>query len=461
MRKLFILLLILLIVLPSATALNLDIEKLSSKEVMVAGINEPAVFEIRVTNNGDQDNLRFDNLLGFRMFPIGTIPIKSGEEKTIKLMIYPREDFSYRGFYNFKYFITGQDMTQVSDELTVKIIDLKDAFEIGSGEVDFDSNSIDIYIHNRENFDFKSLSVKFSSPFFSIEKNFSLGPNERKDFKIQLDKNSFKKLTAGFYTLNAEIVADGKKAYLEGVIKFSERDLLSTTKKNYGIIVNTQIIEKVNEGNVVEKSEVNLKKNIISRLFTSFSPEPDVVERQGMVVYYTWKRDIRPGESLKIIVKTNWLFPALIMLFIIAVVILAKQYSKTDLVLRKKVSFVKAKGGEFALKVSIFIHAKKYVERISIIDRLPPLVKIYGRFGGKEPLRVNEKNRKIEWEFESLESGETRVLSYIIYSKIGVLGKFALPTATALYEREGRIRESESNRAFFVAEQKEKDTEEQ
>ena len=196
-------------------------------------------------------------------------------------------------------------------------------------------------------------------------------------------------------------------------------------------------------------------------MFTSFSPEPDSVDRNGFKVYYTWTKEIKPGETLEIAVKTNWLFPLLIVLFIVAIVLLAKQYSKTHLVLRKKVTFVKAKGGEFALKVSIFVNAKKYVERISVIDRLPPLVKIYEKFGKEEPTRVDEKNRRLEWNFEKLEAGEIRVLSYIIYSKIGIIGKFALPSATAVYEHEGNIHESESNKAFFVAEQRSGEIEEE
>jgi len=44
-------------------------------------------------------------------------------------------------------------------------------------------------------------------------------------------------------------------------------------------------------------------------------------------------------------------------------------------------------------------------------------------------------------------------MTYIIYSKVGVLGRFALPTATAIYEKEGNIHETESNKAFFMAEQ--------
>ena len=34
------------------------------------------------------------------------------------------------------------------------------------------------------------------------------------------------------------------------------------------------------------------------------------------------------------------------------------------------------------------------------------------------------------------------------------MGKFALPRTTAIYEREGQIKEAESNKAFFVSEAK-------
>ena len=80
-------------------------------------------------------------------------------------------------------------------------------------------------------------------------------------------------------------------------------------------------------------------------------------------------------------------------IFIVAIIFLVKQYQKTNLVLKKRVNFVRAKGGEFALKISVYVQAKKYIERIHIIDRLPPLVKIYEKFGIETPTKVDEKSR--------------------------------------------------------------------
>ena len=342
----------------------------------------------------------------------------------------------------------------------MRIINLEDAVEVGSGDVDPGTNSLEVYIHNKMNFDFEFITAKFSSPFFEFEESFALGSNQRKNFYVDLNKEDFNKIVAGFYTLNVELTSKGKTSEVEGVIKFVEKDIVTTIKKDAGLIISRKIIEKNNEGNTIFSSETVIKKNIVSRLFTSFSPEPDIIEREGLKYYYSWVREIKPGESLKIVVRTNWLIPFLMIFLIVAIVVLAKKFSKRNMNLRKKVTFVRAKGGEFALKVSLFVHAKKYIEKVQIIDRLTALVKIYEKFGGEIPSKVDEANRRIEWEFEKLEEGEIRVISYIIYSKIGVLGKFALPSATAIFQRDGVIKDEESNRAFFMAEQTTKDEEE-
>jgi hypothetical protein len=301
--------------------------------------------------------------------------------------------------------------------------------------------------------------MKLSSAFFKLDKNLSISPYERKIINVNLNKEDFKKLMAGFYTLKADILMEDQKAETEGLIKFIEKNIVTTTSNDYGLIISTKTIKKVNEGNVLDTAHLTVKKNIISRLFTTFSPEPDSVERDGATVYYSWQRDVKPGEELEIIVKTNWLFPFLIIILLIVIIALTRLYSKTDIVLKKKVSFVNAKGGEFALKVSILVRSRKNVDNVSIVDRLPPLVKLYERFGPEKPARADEKTRRIEWNFNTLAEGESRVISYIIYSKLGIFGKFALPRATAIYEKDGKVKEVESNQTFFVAEQRTKDLE--
>jgi hypothetical protein len=458
MKRIIPIMLIMLLVLPSIFALNMDVEKTSKNEVMILDLNEPARFDLKLKNYGPEDNLIFYTYFTSSIFPKGTTHIGEAKVKEVQVEVYPPKEIK-EGYSQFQLFIRGQDDSEVIKQLTVNVVKLENVFEIGSGEIDAESKTIEVYIQNMVNFEFQELEVIFSSAFFEEDEKFSLEPFEKKNFTITLDKDKFSQLSAGYYTMNADVKVRNLTTKVEGTINFEEKNILTTTKKNYGIVINTQIINKVNQGNVPEITDTTIKKNIISRLFTTFNPEPDYIERQGGAVYYTWEHKLEPGESAEIKVRTNWLFPLIVILFLVLIVVLIKKTSKTNLTLRKRVTFVKAKGGEFALKVSIVIKAKKYLEKVSIIDRLPPLVKVHERFGSEKPTRVDEKNKKLEWQYEKLEQGEIRVLTYIIFSKIGLLGKFALPRTNAIFEREGNVKEVSSNKTFFLAEaaQKEKD----
>jgi hypothetical protein len=452
MKKLFILSLVCLLLLHTISS-ELIVEKSNFKDTMILDVNKTIELDLKITNTGEADTFEIYNLLGFRITPSDRFYIGENETKNLHMTITPIGDFNYNGAYTLTYYIKGQN-SETKEELTFKAIQLKDAFEIDSESFDSSSEYFNVYIHSKINYNFDELEAQFSSLFFETKEDFSLGPNQRKDFRIKLDKNQFKDLSAGFYTYTVKITYHGTEADIERNLKFNEKSSLTTTQQDYGIIIRTQVIEKTNEGNTILIPEVSTEKNIFTTLFTSFSPAPDIVDRQGTRVEYIWNQKINPGETLRIVIKTNWLFPIISILFVILLVIVIKMYSKTGIILKKKVSFVKTKGGEFALKVTLIAKAADLAEKVNVIDRLPSLVKIHERFGGERPTRIDEKTRRIEWNFERLEKGEARVMSYIIYSKVGILGKFALPSATAIYEQDGKIRESTSNRAFFVSETK-------
>ena len=459
MKKMLIVLTI-LFVIPSVFAINIDVEKQATGQVLIRELNNDVVFNVTIINSGSQDTFEFYNLASFGIQP-EKITIGAGETENLEISLTSLGNLPGSSLHTVPVFIRASDDSEVREDFTFRITSLSNAFRLTASEIDPESTEIEITLENLENFDFGEIDAEFSSSFFTFEEEFSMGPKEVKTFTIELNDETSRSLVAGFYTLTADVTVQNKEATVEGTIEFVEKNIVTTTESDFGFFITTQSTSKMNEGNTVEASQTVIKKNIISRLFTTFSPEPDVVERDGIAVYYTWTRDIRPGETLEIVVKTNWLFPLIVILLIVAIVALVRQYSGTSLLLKKKVSFVRAKGGEFALKVSILVNAKKPLERVNVIDRLPSLVNVHERFGGEQPTRIDEKNKRIEWNFESLQPGETRVLSYIIYSKVGIMGKFALPPATAVFEKDGEVHESESNRAFFISEPRKKDAEEE
>lgn len=451
MRKIILIFLTIILMFPFVLSLDLNIEKLSSEEVMILGLDEPAIFILNITNNGPTEYVSFYSYFSPEVFPKGTVKLEHKVPQIVEFKIYPPEKIKL-GRYIFDYYVRADNGEEVVQNVMVNVINLNDVFEIGSEEFDPESSTIQIYLQNKASFNFEKINVQISSAFFKIEKEISIGPNGRENFTISIDKEDTKKLMAGYYTMNGEIRIKDKKTSVEGVLKFVEKNILTTSKKTFGFIINTNTIEKINEGNVPVNTETVIQKNIISRLFTNFNPEPTNVERDGFKFYYTWLNTINPGESLKINVKTNWILPFAIILLIVLVVIIVKTSSRKPLAIEKKVLFINSKGSEFALKVSLTIEAKEFIEKISVIDKLPYLTRIYEKFEGEKPSRVDEKNKKIEWNFERMHAGERRTLTYVIYSKVGVIGKFALPTAIAMYERSGKVQESQSNQAFFMIE---------
>lgn len=452
-KKVILLVAFAFFLLPAVFALNVNIAGNNTDAAMINDINEPIVFNLQVTNLGPSDSFQFYNLLGFTMYPVQPVPIASGETKNVSITIYPRDGFNYNGYYIFNYFVQNSAGDKQQESLSFRVLNLQNAFDLGASEISPQSSSITIFLKNKVNFNFQDINATFSSPFFTQAQEFPLGPYEEKQFQISLNRNDFKSLLAGFYTLSASITAGGKTTGIQNSIDFSEKNILVANEVDSGFLIFTKTIEKSNEGNVVADSQTIITKNIISRLFTTLSPVPDSVERKGLLVYYTWENQIQPGDVLTITARTNWLLPLFIILFIGAVVFLVLQYSRTALTLNKRVSYLRAKGGEFALKVSVTVSARKFVERVHVVDRIPMVARLYDKFGNEKPSRVDEHTKRLEWHFDKLQPGETRVLSYIIYSKVGVLGRFALPTTKAVYEKDGKTHEAESNRSYLITEQ--------
>lgn len=453
--KKIIFLISIIIFLQLATALDFEVTQENLDNILIADTNMPLFFDLSIKNLGSDDYLEFYNLQGFDIYPVGTIPIQKGETKKIELKIVPIGSPKERGQYTFNYFIKGS--SEIKETLSFEILELREVIEIGSEKINLDDNTIQVYVQNIQDVNLENITTKLKSDFFEIEKIFSLTPNERKEFEIELEGQDASRLAAGFYTISAKVEYLGAKENIEGMIKYEERKDLQSTKEKSGFFVKKEIFKKTNKGNVDAKTITSVNKSLLASVFTSLTPEPDITERKGTEVFYIWEQILEPGELMIVKAKTNYIYPILIVVLIVFIVFYLRIYLTNDLVLKKKINFMHTKTDQLALKVSIMISAKRHVSNVNIIDRLPALVKLHTKFGGEIPARADEKKRRVEWNFGSLGAGEKRIVSYIIYSKIGVLGKFALPSAAAIYEREGKIKETESNKSYFMAEEKGKD----
>jgi hypothetical protein len=448
-------LLVMILSVNSVLAIDISVSKTAISDVIISDFNQPAKFNLAITNNGADDYFTIYSLVGVRITPEDSIFIARGQTKEVLISVYPNRDLkSDTGSLVFVYKIKGDKSGVKEDTLTLNIVQLEDAFTIGTYPIDPESESATVYFRNNYNIAYDSVKASFSSVFFTFSEEFPLSPFQRREFPTPVDKSEISTLSAGQYILKTQLEIDGIKKTVENNIRFSEKSFIKTSEENYGWAVNKQVIAKTNEGNLESMADVVVKKNIISRLFTTFNLEPYKVQREGFSVVYYWQKELKPGESFTVRVTTNWLIPLLIIVAAVVLSFFINLYRRSHVIVRKRVTFVRAKGGQLGLKVSLLVRGRGFVERVKVYDRIPAIAKLYERFGAIQPTRFDHATRRLEWNLGNLDRGEERVLSYIIYSRVGVVGKFELPRATAVYEKDNRIFESDSNRAFFITEPK-------
>ena len=437
------------------SAMNIEVTSKTISDSAIIDLNKPAVFDITIKNLGETSNFEIYSLIGMDITPKQSYLIATDSEKTIRIEIMPQESLKQRkGRLAFEYEIKNSKNEIKKAQLSVDILDLESSFSLTPKDLNIDSQNIQIDFKNRAMYSFDNVKVKMKSLFFEYENTFSFKDFETKSLTIPIDKDKLKKLGAGNYLIECNIEANGESAKKEVTVRYVENDKILASESERGTIIHTHEIKKENIGNLPKTISASSEQNLFFYLFTTVSPKPTEFKINGFNVQYTWEKNLAPGEILDILITTNWFYPFIVIILIIVVIIFIRKSIEMDIIFRKNVSFVKTRGGEFALKVVLRVKGKRAVEKITIIDRLPNLVSLYEKFGTISPDKVDIKNKKLEWNLMSLNKGEERVFSYIIYSKVGIIGRFELPAARAVYDREGKIKQINSNRSFFVNKQK-------
>ena len=434
-------------------AIDLEITSQSISNAYIIELDKPTKFTLEITNLEAKDDFEIFSLVGVDISPSDSFSVNRNSTKILDLEVIPLGGVkSNKGFFTFNYKIKDSSGEIQDEQLTINIVNLGDAFQLYPININPKADKATLTIKNKIMYDFDSLELKFTSAFFEYEKTLSLKAFESTDILIPIDKEELKTINAGQYLVNTQITLQGKSTDKESILNFLEQEDIQTTQTSEGALVQRTEIIKKNLGNIKKTVKITSEKGIISYLFTTTSPKPTSTSFESSKKQYTWEKELIPNEELKVIIKTNWFYPIIIILLIISILIFIKRSVETDLMLRKKVSFIRTKGGQFALKITLRLKAKRFIERINIIDKLPPLVNLYERFGAIPPDNIDLKNKRLEYNIEALNKDEERVFTYIIYSKIGVVGRFELPSARASYEKEGKVKQQTSNRAFYINE---------
>lgn len=449
---------LLVISMSLASALDLSI---SSKQIVSTILNdadEPAKFDFTVSNFDRDAEFEIFTYEKFEISP-DSFSLNRGESKKLRIEFLPFEVMRENsGFIPVPiYFREVSGSETVKHQIVIELVEFGRSFEIAAKNINPDAEAIEISFYNVKNISYDQLDVTFSSTFIpNKQMSFSAMPFEKKTFEIAVDKEQLKKLVYGSYLVNAKIDYKNWSEEIYTTLNLIEKELVTSNTIKEGIIVRRLTLEKTNEGNTPVTAELDTRKSVISRLFTTFSIEPDKTERKGLYVYYSWKKELRPDETLSVKATTNWMFPFMLVILVLIIAGMSYLYFSTYITIKKSVKFVKTKSNDFALRVQLRIKAKKFVENVRIYERLPAMTKVHEKFFGEEPTKLDKERGRMQWDISRLAEGEERVYTYIMYSKMKILGKFELPQTTAVYDVLGKVHEAKSNKVFFVNEPRKK-----
>jgi hypothetical protein len=343
MKKEMCLIIALMFTISFISAIDLKVDSTVVSDAIITDFAKPAIFDLEITNFGSEDDFEIYSLVGIDITPTDKINLKKGETKVVQIQVMPQKHLlsKNKGYFSFEYKIKDSKNDAIKDQLTINILGLSQAVSVISDNINPSSTTTKLTIKNNANYDFTDLNLRIVSAFFDVEQTLNLEGLASKSIDVELNREKVRTSESGDYLVNTKIKVEGEEGESDSILKFLEREGIETTKDEEGFLIKRTSIIKFNVGNVYQVVDVNVEKSIFAYLFTTFNIAPTETDFDGFTVKYYWKIDLVPGEKSNLIVKTNWLWPIIIIAFAVIIFISVKRYIESDLIFTKNVSFVK------------------------------------------------------------------------------------------------------------------------
>ncbi|MCX6741633.1 MAG: hypothetical protein NTX24_00440 [Candidatus Pacearchaeota archaeon] len=437
-----------LLLLTSVEA-GVTITKQAVTDTVAVELTIPARYMVTIHNgNGYDDNFGFVVLVNAFITPKTSVLVPAGESVTTEVGLLPLDRF--RGNFMYSYYVRGDKTQAVEDKMFVKVSPLKAILSITiPAEFSREDSALPIRIVNKDNIDFGKVDFKFTSDALTAVTTATIGPNSDQIINIPLDTQKLKTVEAGNYNSKLILWLNNEYNYtIEQSVKLKEFSNIVTESSTKGSIFGyTKTITYKNNGNIKQVVTVKFPyRHFIERVFTNFNIDPTTDTKTEA----TWQRQLEPGESFVIITETDYMVPILIIALIIVAIIGYILVRQKKVIVSKKAIKIRTKGGELAVKIITVIKNVSGLEvgNLMLVDRLPPTTQLYEKFGTVKP--DNTEKHKLEWKFPSILPGEEVVVSYVLYSKMRMIGTIQIPQATLFFNDTKNKRHAVNSNKLFV-----------
>jgi len=397
--------------------------------VAIKDTSIPAKVDITVSNN-DFDSKRcfIDTLVDVNITPREYFTVPGDGQITVSRLVYPSDEIrsNINGAYSFSYYAKCND-DLAEKNMILKFLSMNEFVKIQMPlTIQSDAGSIDITFQLSQKAEDFSTQLEIDSPIMAYTKTITLSTANPVKITVPL-KGSMPR--AGVYEIKFKFKMGGQEAVAVKTVTLESKIILNEEVKKSGFFLN-QVTEvtKINTGNSVNDATITISKDILSGMFTFFSEKATSTKKEGSQVIYEFKKELNPGEKLIVKATTSYYIPLLILILIAAGIWAYIVVTTPQVRVRKNAVRVRTKSGVFATKIILSAKnkGKEAVHDLKVIDRLPAFTElIKDKFGSIAPHEIR-KNTLI-WALPKLAAQEEMMFSYIVYSKLSVLGKLEIP----------------------------------
>jgi len=309
-----------------------------------------------------------------------------------------------------------------------------------------------ISLSNQNPLNVSNLTLKLESKLITTIFYDRLGPKEDKTIERTFEINPLTHpqedtlFISGYIGDKQVINPVAKKFKIKGISDISKQETPTEEFLRRG-----KHITYTNNGNKVSEDQIRIEFSILKSLFITTKPKAIIVE-ENKKKYYAWNPKIEPTKEFKITIIENYrplFFLAIVTLFAIIFYFLYR----SPIVIRKTASNIeKLEGGISELKVVINIKNRgaRPLKDVLIVDKIPNIADVEKELyiGTLQPIKILKHEKKgsiVKWIIDDLGSGEERVISYRIKSRLSILGDFNLPPTTAKFKMGNSQKFSKSN----------------
>jgi len=434
------------------TSVNAEIlmTKEAINDVVAVELTIPAKYRITIENpSTTPDTIEFLVLTDNTILP-KQVPVPPKQNITALVTFLPTARVRYDFFY--EYFIRNARGQSLTDYLFIKIRPLSEILEVGIPDViGRNDDTFPIIINNKQNIDFDDVQVFVESTPVISEVEANVPAISKITAEVPLANTRLKVTEAGNYEFKAILQLNNEYNYtIKKTVQLKEySEIDEENKSSFQFFGYKKTLIRRNNGNIKQVINVDYKyANFLEKTFTNF----DVTPLDNTAEKATWQKQLSPGENLTIIADTNYTVPIVIVILIVIAVVAYVIVRRHMVIVSKKAIKIKTKGGEFAVKIVVLLKnvSGHEVNNLTLTDSLPLTTQIYEKFGTVKP--DQQDKHRLVWKFPALLPGEEILTSYIIYSKINMVGTIELPRASLSFnDMKGKKHVSDSNKLLVRA----------